>query len=266
MPQTPGPRHRDLPPTLPARDYTLGGPAGRFAGKVPPSHDPARRAAHRRRIDSTSPASRSARAGCLCDWLYIPENARREPRRDRHHAAEPREILRPLLASRRRDDGRREYSQYADTCGDPQDVSASASATRARRRLPRRRRSPSRQGPFLQATPLLAGDYTLTPTSPDSLTMPPYSAEMATANVYPKTITNGSTTLRRLSTVASDRLQLVRDAAAPQPRHQGSTGSVTPCASSSAEAHKARSRAGSAVQAGRNGAVFNARLANGSIT
>jgi len=167
----PGPRHRDLAtdaarPTTPSE-----APPGDFAGKVPQLTPSPNARIDPHRFDRRQLLAREGR--CPLRLVLLPENARREPRhRPSPEATAPDSPSPARVPKARRWPAR--VHQYA-TLRDPQDVSA---LPRDQARRVYREDGDLRPGkvPFYKPTPR----WRVTTRSrrpPDSLTMPPYSAD-----------------------------------------------------------------------------------------
>jgi hypothetical protein len=227
VPQTPGPGIVEFT-ALPAGDYTLaGGPPGDF-GTVrlycTTQPDGERIDAS---IDSTV-ATFSLEAGqdILCDWYYIPENARGETPTPTV-TPEPRraEIVVTLLACPEGETmAGATASQYADACTETRDgVGFSLGDQGA---PPLTAKTGVSGAGTVRFYDLLPGDYTLTPSLPDGLGSAAVFCRIDDGDVYQKTLTNGSTTFVDVDgeSIACD-WYATRAKAEPQP--QGPSGSIT---------------------------------------
>jgi hypothetical protein len=269
VPQTPGPGIVEFT-ALPAGDYTLaGGPPGDF-GKVrlycTTQPDGERIDA---KIDSTV-ASFTLGEGddILCDWYYIPENARGEtPTPTVTPEPSRAEIVVTLLACPEGETmAGATHADFVDSCTDPRDgVSFSLGDQGAPPLTAKTGVSGSGTVRFYD---LLLGDYTLTPTLPDALDSAAVFCQIDDGDAYQKTITNGSATFVNVDgeSIACDWFATRKAQPQPQPQPQGPTGSIT-VREFLCEADKGKIKDWEReCKAGSSGAVFTVASTSGTIS
>ncbi len=250
--------------SLPAGDYTLaGGPPGDFGTvrlycTTQPEGD---------RIDAAIETTMARFAigegqDILCDWYYIPENARGQVTPT--PAPSRAEILVTMYACPEGEAmAGATYSQFASACTETRDgVSFSLSDQGA---PPLSAKTGASGAGAVRFYELLPGDYTLTPTLPNGVRSAGVFCRIDGGDVYQKTLDNGSTTF-----VDVDGEAIVCDwfatQKAAQPQPEGPTGSIT-LREFLCEADKADVKDWERdCVAGRSGKVFTLASTDGTIS